>query len=80
MDVCGPDSRWSSSTPRTPVGPRDVKPTPTGRLILDAAAGRMPAFVDTGLNVVHVDDVALGHVLAFERESPANATCSAEKT
>ena len=56
--------------PSTPVGPRDVKPTPTGRLILDAAAGRMPAFVDTGLNVVHVDDVALGHVLAFERGVP----------
>ena len=56
--------------PSTPIGPRDLKPTPTGRLILDAAAGRMPAFVDTGLNVVHVDDVALGHVLAFERGTP----------
>ena len=53
--------------PSTPVGPRDIKPTPTGRMILDAAAGRMPAYVDTGLNVVHVDDVALGHLLAFER-------------
>jgi dihydroflavonol-4-reductase len=53
--------------PSTPIGPRDVKPTPTGRMIADAAAGRMPAFVDTGLNVVHVDDVAEGHVLAFER-------------
>lgn len=52
--------------PSTPIGPRDVKPTPTGRLIVDAAAGRMPAFVDTGLNVVHVDDVARGHLLAFE--------------
>ena len=56
--------------PSTPIGPRDAKPTPTGRLILDAAAGRVPAFVDTGLNVVHVDDVALGHVLAFERGTP----------
>ena len=56
--------------PSTPIGPRDLKPTPTGRLILDAAAGRVPAFVDTGLNVVHVDDVALGHVLAFERGVP----------
>ena len=56
--------------PSTPIGPRDLKPTPTGRLILDAAAGRMPAFVDTGLNVAHVDDVALGHVLAFERGIP----------
>ncbi|HEX9583285.1 MAG TPA: hopanoid-associated sugar epimerase [Gammaproteobacteria bacterium] len=53
--------------PSTPVGPRDIRPTPTGRLIVDAAAGRMPAFVDTGLNVVHVDDVARGHLLAFER-------------
>ena len=44
--------------PSTPIGPRDVKPTPTGRILLDAAAGRMPAFVDTGLNLVHVDDVA----------------------
>ncbi|MDX8411796.1 MAG: hypothetical protein R8K46_08015, partial [Mariprofundaceae bacterium] len=53
--------------PSTPVGPRDIKPTPTGRMILDAASGRMPAFVDTGLNVVHVDDVAAGHLLAFDR-------------
>jgi dihydroflavonol-4-reductase len=52
--------------PSTPVGPRDIKPTPTGKMILDAAAGRMPAYVDTGLNVVHVDDVAEGHMLALE--------------
>jgi dihydroflavonol-4-reductase len=52
--------------PSTPVGPRDIKPTPTGRLIVDAASGRMPAYVDTGLNLVHVDDVAIGHLLAFE--------------
>jgi dihydroflavonol-4-reductase len=51
--------------PSTPVGPGDVKPTPTGQLVLDAAMGRMPAYVDTGLNVVHVDDVAAGHLLAF---------------
>jgi len=50
--------------PSTPIGPRDVKPTPTGRILLDAAAGRMPAFVDTGLNLVHVDDVAAGHLAA----------------
>ncbi|MGQ0676840.1 MAG: NAD-dependent epimerase/dehydratase family protein, partial [Rhodospirillales bacterium] len=42
--------------PSTPIGPRDIKPTPTGRMVVEAAAGRMPAFVDTGLNVVHVDD------------------------
>jgi dihydroflavonol-4-reductase len=51
--------------PSTPVGPGDIKPTPTGQLVLDAAAGRMPAYVDTGLNIVHVDDVAAGHLMAF---------------
>jgi len=45
----------------------DLKPTPTGRMVLQAAAGSMPAYIDTGLNVVHVDDVAEGHLLAFER-------------
>jgi len=53
--------------PSTPVGPRDIKPTPTGRMIAEAAAGRMPAFVDTGLNVAHVDDVAAGHLLAWRK-------------
>jgi dihydroflavonol-4-reductase len=53
--------------PSTPVGPGDLKPTPTGQMVLDAAAGRTPAYVDTGLNIVHVDDVALGHLHAFER-------------
>ncbi len=53
--------------PSTPIGPRDIKPTPTGRLVLDAARGKIPAYVDTGLNVVHVDDVAEGHLLALER-------------
>jgi dihydroflavonol-4-reductase len=52
--------------PSTPIGPGDVRPTPTGRIIVDAATGRMPAFVDTGLNLVHVDDVAHGHLLALE--------------
>jgi dihydroflavonol-4-reductase len=56
--------------PSTPVGPGDIKPTPTGQLVLDAACGRMPAYVDTGLNIVHVDDVAAGHLLAFERGRP----------
>ncbi len=51
--------------PSTPIGPGDVKPTPTGRMVVEAAAGRMPAYVDTGLNVVHVDDVADGHVAAY---------------
>jgi len=53
--------------PSTPIGPRDVRPTPTGRIIVEAACGKMPAFVDTGLNLVHVDDVAEGHLLALER-------------
>ena len=53
--------------PSTPIGPRDLKPTPTGRIIVEAAKGRMPAYVDTGLNVVHVNDVAMGHWLAYER-------------
>jgi dihydroflavonol-4-reductase len=52
--------------PSTPIGPRDIKPTPTGKMVVDAASGRMPAYVDTGLNVVHVDDVAEGHILALE--------------
>jgi dihydroflavonol-4-reductase len=53
--------------PSAPIGPRDIKPTPTGKMIVDAAAGRMPAYVDTGLNVAHVDDVAEGHLLALEK-------------
>ena len=52
--------------PSTPIGPGDIKPTPTGRLIVEAAQGRVPGFVDTGLNVVHVEDVALGHLLAAD--------------
>ena len=53
--------------PTAPVGPGDVKPTPTGQMVLDAARGKMPAYVDTGLNVVHVDDVAAGHMLALQK-------------
>lgn len=53
--------------PSTPIGPRDVKPTPTGRILVEAATGKMPAFVETGLNVAHVDDVAQGHLLAMDR-------------
>jgi len=51
--------------PTTPIGPRDIKPTPTGRMIVEAGSGKMPAYVDTGLNVAHVDDVAAGHILAY---------------
>jgi dihydroflavonol-4-reductase len=53
--------------PTFPVGPGDTRPTPTGKLVLDFLNGRIPAFVDTTLNVVHVDDLAAGHLLALER-------------
>jgi dihydroflavonol-4-reductase len=52
--------------PSTPIGPGDIKPTPTGQVIQDAVHGRMPAYVETGLNIVHVDDVATGHLQAFD--------------
>ena len=53
--------------PSTPIGPRDVRPTPTGRIIVEAVKGRIPAFIDTGLNLVHVDDVASGHLAALHQ-------------
>jgi dihydroflavonol-4-reductase len=52
--------------PTAPFGPGDVKPTPTGRMVVEAASGRMPAYINTGLNIVHVDDVATGHLLAYQ--------------
>ena len=52
--------------PTAPMGDHDFKPTPTGQIILDFLRGAMPAYIDTGLNVVHVDDVAQGHLLACE--------------
>lgn len=56
--------------PSTPIGPRDIKPTPTGRIVLDTICGRMPAYVNTGLNVAHADDIAYGHLLAYEHGKP----------
>jgi dihydroflavonol-4-reductase len=53
--------------PSTPIGPRDIRPTPTGRIIVEAATGRVPAFIQTGLNLAHVDDIAEGHIQALER-------------
>jgi dihydroflavonol-4-reductase len=53
--------------PSTTIGQRDVRPTPTGRMLIEAACGRIPVFVDTGLNLVHVDDVAGGHLTAMEK-------------
>lgn len=69
--AANPAQRWVVIVnPSTPVGPCDIKPTPTGRIVLDAAAGRTPAYVDTGLNIAHVDDIARGHLLALERGRP----------
>lgn len=56
--------------PSTPIGPGDEKPTPTGKIILDFLNRKLPAFVDTGLNFVHINDVAAGHVLALEHGVP----------
>lgn len=53
--------------PTFPLGPRDRRPTPTGKVVVDFLNGRLPAFVDTALNVAHVDDLAKGHLLALER-------------
>ena len=56
--------------PSFPVGPRDIKPTPTGQTILDFLNRKMPAYIDTGMNIVDVEDVALGHWLAVEKGEP----------
>lgn len=56
--------------PSTPVGPWDSRPTPTGQMIVDFLNGRVPAYLDSGLNLIHVRDVAAGHVLAAERGRP----------
>ncbi len=53
--------------PSAPLGPGDIKPTPTGRLVVEAAKGKIPAYVNAGLNIVHVDDVAAGHLMALEK-------------
>ena len=53
--------------PSTPIGPRDVKPTSSGRIIIEAASGRTPGYVDTGLNLAHVDDIAAGHLAALHQ-------------
>jgi dihydroflavonol-4-reductase len=57
--------------PSTPIGPWDIKPTPTGDLILRFLRRKMPAYVDTGLNLIDVRDVAAGHLLAWQRGKPA---------
>ncbi len=56
--------------PSAPIGPRDIRPTPTGRIVLDVMHDKMPAYVNTGLNIAHVDDIAQGHLLAYEKGLP----------
>ena len=59
--------------PTFPLGPRDRRPTPTGKVVLDYLNGRIPGYVDTAMNVVHVDDLARGHLLALERGRPGRS-------
>jgi dihydroflavonol-4-reductase len=68
------DKKWPIViiNPTTPIGAKDVKPTPTGRIVLDYINRKMPAYVNTGLNIVDVEDVALAHVAAFEKASPGS--------
>ena len=66
--------------PTTPIGPNDAKPTPTGRIFVDFLNRKFPAYVDTGLNLVDVAEVARTHVAALKVASPAAATSSAAKT
>jgi dihydroflavonol-4-reductase len=67
LDAAKSGARVVIVNPTAPVGPGDWKPTPTGRIILDFLKGKMPAYVDTGLNVAPVEDVAAGHLLAAEK-------------
>jgi dihydroflavonol-4-reductase len=72
-DLAGAGAPVVIVNPSTPVGELDVKPTPTGQVIVDFCNRRMPAYVETGLNVVDVKDVAEGHVLAAERGTPGRS-------
>jgi len=65
--------------PTTPMGPYDIKPTPTGRIVMDFMNGKMPGFVDTTLNIVHVKDVAMAHVLAIENGQPGERYIAGNK-
>ncbi|MDP9727482.1 NAD-dependent epimerase/dehydratase family protein [Alicyclobacillus sp. TC] len=67
LDACREGMDIVIVNPSTPVGPGDIKPTPTGRIVLDTMTGKMPAYVETGLNLVAVEDVAEGHLLAWKR-------------
>lgn len=70
LEMTGPDLPVVLVNPSTPVGPGDLKPTATGKIVVDFLSGKMPAYLDTGLNLVGVEDVALGHLLAEERGVP----------
>ena len=65
--------------PTTPMGPYDIKPTPTGRIVMDFMNGKMPGFVDTTLNVVHVKDVAMAHILAIDNGKPGERYIAGNK-
>jgi dihydroflavonol-4-reductase len=67
LEICREGLPLVVVNPTTPIGPYDVKPTPTGRIIVDFINGKMPAYVNTGMNVVDVEDVAAGHILAMEK-------------
>ena len=67
LEIAGKGAPVVIVNPSTPVGPRDVKPTPTGQMIVDFLRGRMTGYLETGLNLVHVQDVAVGHILAAEK-------------
>ena len=66
--------------PTFPLGPGDVTPTPTGKVVLDYLNGKMPAYAATAMNVVHVDDLAAGHLAALRHGARAAATSSAART
>jgi dihydroflavonol-4-reductase len=70
LAACSDDLPVVVVNPTAPVGPWDVKPTPTGRIVLDYLLGRIPVYLKTGMNVVDVEDVAVGHILAMERGQP----------
>ncbi len=73
------DLKVITLNPSTPIGPGDIKPTPTGKIILDVLKRKMPAYVDTGLNFVHVEDVAEGHFLALKKAKLEKNTYWVEK-
>ena len=70
LKLCGKDYPVTIVNPTTPIGAGDVYPTPTGKIVLDMLNGAMPAYVNTGLNIIDVEDVAEGHLLAFEKGAP----------